>query len=1064
MDQIPHARLLPVAQATPARHPGPAPEFLREHLPGNAATKDEHNAGEARAIRNARPSPQRPPWWNGQERFDKNPQRIWKQRCGHTGSRYFAAQNQVWRFCYTLFSTQLHGNVAIAGGGSTIVNAALAAPGTVSGRITQSDGVTGIPGAAVAVNGSGGASASATTDSTGAYSVSSIAPGTYGVEASAQGFAPQIQGGVVVAEGSVATVNLSLADRTPGTVRYVYDELGRLVSVVDTAGETARYSYDAVGNVTSITRQGSSSLAVLEFSPNQGPVATVVTITGTGFSTVPAENAVQFGGTAAVVTSATATSIVTAVPAGAATGPIGVTVASVSAASGSNFEVTADSGAPTITSFTPSIGVIGTQVTVTGTNFASSPASNVVAFNIARGGLNSATATQLVTPVPQAGTSGHIRVTTAFGSAISAADFYVPPAPYLPTDVDLTARVALGEAKPVSNTTTTKLQLLIFDAQAGQRVSLEFTNVTDGTRPFSWRKPDGSFLIAWQSGGTFVDAMTMPITGTYTVALLPGSLGNRTLKVHDASDFTGTIALAAPPVPVSIDTPGQNGRLTFTGVAGQQVSAVLSNVTVPTSDVSILNPDGTTLGSSVVVSGSDGFLDARILPVNGTYTLLFSPRQEYTGSATITLHEPTDAMGAIAADGNPVPVSTSIPGQNARRTFTAAAGDRVILKITGSTYAAGFTCGAAVSILDPAGSTLRSNGCVTQNETYVDTVAAPVAGTYTVFVNPSSSRTGGLTLTLYSVAADLTGTITPEVAITDTLSVGQSARYTFSGTAGARVSLDVPAGSISCAVLAILKADATVLASRFVCPTGFLEPAVLPSTETYTVLIDPDGLKTGTFTVVLYTVATDLSGTITPDAPLNVSIGDPGQNAAYTFTGASGQRVSLQIYDGIIPCVAVTIKNPNNTNLGATLGCPNGFIDTRTLGTSGTFSVVVDPSASGQGSLTLKLNNVPPDDSESTTIGGTGATVNTDTPGQNALVTFTASAGQVVTVTGSVSTMGCTTYKLLRPDASQQASTLSCGAGFTFANQTLATAGTYTITVDPSSTNIGHVTITVVQP
>ena len=55
MDQIPHARLLPVAHATPARHPRPAPEFLREHLPGNTGAKDEDNAVEARAIQNARP-------------------------------------------------------------------------------------------------------------------------------------------------------------------------------------------------------------------------------------------------------------------------------------------------------------------------------------------------------------------------------------------------------------------------------------------------------------------------------------------------------------------------------------------------------------------------------------------------------------------------------------------------------------------------------------------------------------------------------------------------------------------------------------------------------------------------------------------------------------------------------------------------------------------------------------------------------------------------------------------------------------------------------------------------
>jgi hypothetical protein len=48
--------VLPVAQATPARHPRPAPEFLWEHLPGDAAAKDEDNTCEARAIRSARPS------------------------------------------------------------------------------------------------------------------------------------------------------------------------------------------------------------------------------------------------------------------------------------------------------------------------------------------------------------------------------------------------------------------------------------------------------------------------------------------------------------------------------------------------------------------------------------------------------------------------------------------------------------------------------------------------------------------------------------------------------------------------------------------------------------------------------------------------------------------------------------------------------------------------------------------------------------------------------------------------------------------------------------------------
>jgi hypothetical protein len=84
VNQIPHTSALPIAQAPPARHPRSAPKFLREQPPWNAAAKDEHNAGQARAIRNARSATLWPSWKNRQERSDKTPQRIWKQRRGHT--------------------------------------------------------------------------------------------------------------------------------------------------------------------------------------------------------------------------------------------------------------------------------------------------------------------------------------------------------------------------------------------------------------------------------------------------------------------------------------------------------------------------------------------------------------------------------------------------------------------------------------------------------------------------------------------------------------------------------------------------------------------------------------------------------------------------------------------------------------------------------------------------------------------------------------------------------------------------------------------------------------------
>ena len=53
-------------------------------------------ACQARAIRNARPPTLWLSGWNWQERFDKIPQRIWKNRRGHICSRYLAA-NQGFR-------------------------------------------------------------------------------------------------------------------------------------------------------------------------------------------------------------------------------------------------------------------------------------------------------------------------------------------------------------------------------------------------------------------------------------------------------------------------------------------------------------------------------------------------------------------------------------------------------------------------------------------------------------------------------------------------------------------------------------------------------------------------------------------------------------------------------------------------------------------------------------------------------------------------------------------------------------------------------------------------------
>jgi gliding motility-associated-like protein len=66
-----------------------------------------------------------------------------------------------------------------------------------------------------------------------------------------------------------------------------------------------------------VNAQAATPPVISSFSPASGPVGTIVTITGTGFSTTASSNIVFFGATMATVSSATATSLTVSVPAGA---------------------------------------------------------------------------------------------------------------------------------------------------------------------------------------------------------------------------------------------------------------------------------------------------------------------------------------------------------------------------------------------------------------------------------------------------------------------------------------------------------------------------------------------------------------------------------------------------------------------------------------------------------------------------------------------------------------------------------------------------------------------------
>src|SRR5712692_628408 len=334
-------------------------------------------------------------------------------------------------------------------------------------------------------------------------------------------------------------------------ITYVYDESGRLVGVIDAAGNAAAYKYDAVGNLLSITRYTSSDLSIIGFTPTSGPVGASVTILGTGFSATPTQNTVTFNGVAATVTSATVNQIVTTVPTGATTGPITISLTNPdrSVTSSRPFTVTAaGGGAPTITGFTPGIGLPGTSLTINGTNFDTNIANDKTRLNATLVAPTSATGTSIVMSVPSNTTSGHISVATPAGKAVSSADFYVVPPGYQTTQVGFTGRITLPGTGTVPVNASNQFGLMLFDGVVGQRVSL----VTSGTPTggcgggagqfnVSILNPDGSTLAPVQGfcGVAFFDVKTLPATATYTILVT-------------SSGVTGSVGLTLYNVPPDI--------------------------------------------------------------------------------------------------------------------------------------------------------------------------------------------------------------------------------------------------------------------------------------------------------------------------------------------------------------------------------------------------------------------------------------------------------------------------------------------------------------------------------
>jgi len=441
---------------------------------------------------------------------------------------------------------------------------------------------------------------------------------------------------------------------------------------------------------------------------------------------------------------------------------------------------------------------------------------------------------------------------------------------------------------------------------------------------------------------------SLPVTGTYTIMVLPGpNTGNAPLTLSQDLNV-GTIQISGASVNVTTTRQGQRARLTFSGTTGQRLTIGTVNATRQAT-YAVLNPDGSQLVSQVLSSGS---LTVPPLPSTGTYTILIDPDHGIPMSVTVALS--SEISGPIVIGGAAVPVTIVEPWQRARLTFDATAGQRLDLGVTGSTLPTWRT-----TFLAPDGTTTIMSQLGGNGNAALHTPPLTQTGTHTLLLEPLDPSTGTLT---YTLSAEVSGTITPGgAAVPLSLArVGQRARLTFSGTLNQRVSLSGTGVTTPLATVSLLRADGSGFAtffSVFSGQTGFGGPVTLPASETYGILVDPS--SPGDLTLTLYDVPPDITGSIAIKAsPQTVTLTGPGQQAFLTFPGTVGLSVTIQGTNSTVGCF-------NNIALTSSAGgpswapvCGTSFtLGPVALSATTTYTLVLDPDKANIGSIDIQVTN-----------------------------------------------------------------------------------------------------------
>ncbi|GLQ45759.1 hypothetical protein GCM10007862_08100 [Dyella lipolytica] len=551
-----------------------------------------------------------------------------------------------------------------------------------------------------------------------------------------------------------------------------------------------------------------------------------------------------------------------------------------------------------------------------------------------------------------------------------------------------------------------------------------------------------------------VPANVISASATQLVATVPASATNGPISVTVGNQsVTSTSSFVVDPYTFNqsyaTQTSGQGVNLTFNANAGDNLEFTLTNINVVGGsqnavNVAIYNPAGTLIESYSCNASSPPGADCREELWNlaaGNYSVTVTPSSGGTMSFHALLQ--ADVIGPTLTASVPTSINVGT-GQLERFTFNATAGETVALNLSGVNTTPAGEC-VFVAVFAPNVSAITP----TDIYTYMCTASSgilnlpslPATGTYTVMIDTASGAPiSGAQLTLIP---GVTGTV-PDNGSSQSYTAnapGQNAYLTFIANAGDNLeftlsNISVTGGSSSLNVNIYNAAGAQIASSSCSGPNPGSDCRIYlwnMAAGTYSVVVSPAGGGVMTFNALLQPDIVGPALAVNTPTAINLST---GQVERFTFSATAGETVALNL-TGVSTTPAgqalyVVVYRPDvgtitptnyytyfDTSGSQILNLPN-------LPVGGVYTVVVDNAVGAPASAQLTLvsgitGTVP--------TNGTSQNYTTNAAGQNAYLTFTASAGanlefalSNISVAGGSDQLGVTIYN----SAGTQINSSSC--------------------------------------